>query len=338
MSGQDQAQAILGYDIGGTKTALVLGTFEGRVLRRFEFPTPAREDFGAAMRRFSAETERFRAECLVSGLPAPLRASVSVGGPLDIARGILYAPPHLAAWGNAPLKSALEEQTGLPVWVEHDGNAGALAEWKFGAGVGAQNLVFLTLGTGLGAGLVINNQIFHGASDTAGEVGHMRIAPDGPVQYGKAGSWEGYCSAAGMVQLAQRYRPARWNEDTPAREIITAALEGDADARAVVEQMGEWLGKGLAVLIDVLNPEVIVLGTLGVTLGDLLIQPALRSVAREALPAAAAACRIVPARLGKQLGDIAALMAVINSLPLPPPEAGGERGFTSWFPLPLEGG
>jgi glucokinase len=311
MSAPASGPSILGFDIGGTKTALVLGTMQGQVLRRTEFATPARQSFAEAMRLFRVETGRFLAGCSQAGLPGAQTISVSVGGPLNIAQGILYAPPHLAAWGTAPLKKVLEEMFSLPVQVEHDGNAGALAEWKFGAGKGARNLIFLTLGTGLGAGIVIDNHIFHGATDTAGEVGHMRIAPDGPKQYGKAGSWEGYCSGAGMVQLAQLYRPERWNEQTPTREIVTLALAGDADARAVVRQMGEWLGKGLAVLIDVLNPEVIVLGTLGVALGDLLIQPAAQMIAQEALPAPAAACRIVPAALGKSLGDVASLMAVI---------------------------
>jgi glucokinase len=306
-------QSILGFDIGGTKTALVLGTPQGEILLRAEFPTPARSPFTEAMRAIETETVRFRADCRQAGLPLPQSISVSVGGPLNIEQGILYSPPHLAAWGSAPLKQTLRETFGLPVWVEHDGNAGALAEWKFGAGKGARNLVFLTLGTGLGAGIILDGRIFHGTTDTAGEVGHMRIAPDGPRQYGKAGSWEGYCSGAGMVQLAQMYRPERWSEATPTRELITLARAGDPDALEVARQMGDWLGRGLAVLIDVLNPEVIILGTLGVTLGDLLIQPAMRSIEQEALPAPAAACRIVPAALGSSLGDIAALMAVLNS-------------------------
>lgn len=305
--------AILGFDIGGTKTALVLGTPAGEILRRVEFATPVEMNFDQAMERFAAEVKGFRAVCREQNLPEAEVASASVGGPLDIRRGILYSPPHLAKWGTAPLKESLERMIGLPVQVEHDGNAGALAEWRFGAGRGTSNLIFLTLGTGLGAGMVLNGRIYHGTTDTAGEVGHMRIAPDGPLQYGKAGSWEGYCSASGMVQLAQRRRPDRWSAETPARALITAALEGDPDAEAVVAEMGEWLGKGLAVLIDVLNPEVIVLGTLGMTLGERLTGPARAVIAREALAAPAAACRIVPAALGLRLGDVAALMAVITA-------------------------
>ncbi len=304
-------QTILGFDIGGTKTGLVLGNHQGRVLQRTEFQTPAEQEFDSAMRTISAETGRFLADCRSRGLPLPAQISVAVGGPLDIEHGVLFSPPHLAAWGNAPLKQRLEEQFGLPARVEHDGNAGALAEWLFGAGRGLRHLVFLTAGTGLGAGIILNGSILHGATDTAGEVGHIRIAPDGPLLYGKSGSWEGYCSGTGLALLAHAYRPQRWSQQVTTREIVSLALAGDAEAREVVRQSGEWLGKGLAILIDILNPEAIILGTLGVVLGDLLIEPARQAVRQEALPASAVACRIVPAALGKSLGDVASLMAVI---------------------------
>jgi glucokinase len=302
---------ILGFDIGGTKTGLVLGTLRGDVLNRAEFATPANQVFETAFQNICSETERFLQDCHRVGLPLPREISVSVGGPLDIQRGILFAPPHLAAWGNAPLKPRLEEHFQLPVWVEHDGNAGALAEWMFGAGCGLRHLVFLTLGTGLGAGIIVNGAILHGATDMAGEVGHIRIAPTGPVQYGKAGSWEGYCSGAGLALLAHAYRPERWGDTISTREIVSLALAGDLEACEVVRQSGDWLGKGLAILVDILNPEAILLGTLGVVLGDLLIEPARRAMLREALPAPAAACRLLAAGLGKNLGDVASLMAAI---------------------------
>ena len=224
---------------------------------------------------------------------------------------MVYAPPHLAAWGEAPLKSALEDAFHLPVYVEHDGNAGALAEFTFGAGVGTRNLVFLTVGTGLGAGLILNGQIYHGATDMAGEVGHMRVAEDGPLEYGKAGSWEGFSSGAGLAQLACLRQPERWPPDVSTRQVVGQALSGEAHALALVEEAGFWLGRGMAVLVDVLNPDMIVVGTLGVVLGDLLLEPARAVVQAEALPRAAAACRIVPAALGSRLGDVAALMAAI---------------------------
>lgn len=310
----EMAPLLLGLDIGGTKTGLVLGDVHGQILRRIEVPTPADESFEPAMEKLGAAAEALLVECKVEGLGVPQAISVAVGGPLDIERGILYAPPHLAAWGEAPLKAQLEEEFGLPVYVEHDGNAGALAEFYFGAGRGARNMVFLTMGTGLGAGLILNGQIYHGSSDMAGEVGHMRMAEDGPVQYGKAGSWEAFASGSGLVSLAHWSQPGRWPQELTTRDVIRRAQEGDPAARELVAEAGRWFGRGLAVLVDVLNPDVIVMGTLGVVLGDLLLEPARAVLNAEALPRSVAACRIVPAQLGSRLGDVAALMAGIVAL------------------------
>ena len=315
--GSDRPALLFGLDIGGTKTGLVLGDANGMIFRRVEIPTPAAEPFDTALSRIVAASHDLLGECRREGLGSPQAASVSVGGPLDIDKGILYAPPHLAAWGEAPLKQRLAESLDLPVYVEHDGNAGALAEFFFGAGQGARNMIFLTMGTGLGAGLILDGRIYHGSCDMAGEVGHVRVAEDGPVEYGKAGSWEAFCSGSGLVKLAHWRQPGAWPPDLTPRGLIRRALEGDPAALAVVAEAGRWLGRGLAMLIDVLNPDVIVAGTLGVVLGDLLLEPARAVVREEALPRAAAACRIVPAALGSSLGDVAALMAAIAALRQP---------------------
>jgi glucokinase len=313
----DRPITLFGLDIGGTKTALLIGDTAGQILRRIEIPTPAAEPFDVALPRIVAAANDLLVECRLEGMSAPRAVSVSVGGPLDIERGILYAPPHLAAWGEAPLKARLAEALELPVYLEHDGNAGALAEFTFGAGCGARNMVFLTMGTGLGAGLILNGQIYHGSSDMAGEVGHVRVADDGPVGYGKAGAWEGFCSGSGLVNLAHWRRPGSWPPGLSTRDLVRGALDGDPAALEVVAESGRWFGRGLAMLVDVLNPDVIVVGTLGVVLGDLLLEPARAALAEEALPRAAAACRIVPAQLGAGLGDVAALMAGILALRRP---------------------
>ena len=313
-TGPNRPALLFGLDIGGTKTGLLLGDTNGMILRRVEIPTPAAESFEIALSRIRAATNDLLGACRRDGLGIPRAVSVSVGGPLDIERGILYAPPHLAAWGEAPLKQRLGQALALPVYVQHDGNAGALAECYFGAGRGARNMIFLTMGTGLGAGLILNGQIYHGASDMAGEVGHVRMAEDGPVEYGKAGSWEGFCSGSGLVKLAHRMQPGAWPPDLATRDLIGCALESDPAALEVIAEAGRWFGRGLAMLVDVLNPDVIVVGTLGVVLGDLLLEPARAALRAEALPRAVAACRIVPAGLGSRLGDVAALMAAIVAL------------------------
>jgi phosphoheptose isomerase len=172
-------------------------------------------------------------------------------------------------------------------------------------------LVFLTTGTGLGGGIIIDGQIYRGTTDTAGEVGHVRLAEQGPVEYGKAGSWEAFCSGSGMVKLAHSMFPGHYPEALTTRELVTQALNGEEEAKQVIRKSGEWLGRGLAILVDTLNPQMIVLGSLGGALGDLFIQPARDVVKAESLAQPAEACRIVPAELGARLGDVAALVAAI---------------------------
>jgi glucokinase len=304
---------LLGFDIGGTKTAAVLGTFTGRVLDSNEFPTPVTEPFEVAFDQMTAAADRLLAAAQRAGLEPPRAVSAAVGGPLDIDRGIIFSPPHLPTWDQSPLKARLEAHYHLPIFVEHDGNAGALAEYYFGAGRGTNNLVFLTMGTGMGAGIILDRKIYHGTSDAAGEVGHMRVSEFGPVEYGKAGSWESYCSGAGLVKLARLRAPDAWPADVTTHQIIQSALAGDAAALRLVEEVGRWLGKGLAILADVLNPDCIVVGTLGVVLGDLLLEPARAEMRQEALPITAEACRVVPAQLGSSLGKVGSLMAAIDA-------------------------
>jgi glucokinase len=304
---------ILGIDIGGTKTALVMGTLQAQVVQRVEFKTPVSDPFGAAINKIEEQADAFIETWQRAGNKTPDAISIAVGGPLDIEKGILFAPPHLANWGKAPVKPHLQSYFNLPVFVEHDGNAGALAEFYFGAGQGTRNLVFLTMGTGLGAGIILNGAIYHGSTDAAGEVGHVRMADDGPVEYGKAGSWEGFCSGSGIVKLARLRAPEVWGPQATTHEIVQSALIGDPQAVELITEVGRWLGKGLAVLVDILNPDVIVVGTLGVILGDLVLEPARVVLHQEALPITGNACRVVPAKLGSSLMDIGCLMAALDA-------------------------
>lgn len=302
---------ILGLDIGGTKTAVLLGDRAGRIHARHAFETRAERGFDATFTELCAAVEHVRSHARDAGLDVTA-ASVSIGGPLEIERGIIHSPPNLPGWDDIPLKELLARETRLPVYIEHDGNAGALAEWYFGAARGARNVIFLTMGTGFGGGLILNGQLYRGTCDLAGEVGHVRVAANGPVAFGKAGSWEGLCGGAGIARLAASRFPGRWQADAvTARQLADAAHAGDRDALAVFEEVGRHLGHGLALLIDILNPEVIVIGSLAVRLGELVLGPARAVVSREALPGAVAACRIVPAALGEQLGDVASLCAAI---------------------------
>jgi glucokinase len=309
-------RTVLGLDIGGTKTACVEGTVEGEILERVEIPTLATQPFSDTFPRIAEQARALIRTAEQAGRTISA-ISVSVGGPLRIDEGILIDPPHLPGWHHVPLRLRLREQfPGLPVLIEHDGNAGALAEFHFGVGKGRsdlKHLLFLTFGTGVGAGFILNGQILRGASDTAGEIGHWRLAEDGPLGFGKRGSWESFGSGAGLVELATQMFPARWTSETPIRQLVEEMAANDPEALRVAEAAGKWIGRGLALLIDGLNPQVIVFGSLGVALGERVLGPARKVIADEALPQAAAACELLPSVLGKRIGDVAALMAALTN-------------------------
>jgi glucokinase len=203
----------------------------------------------------------------------------------------------------------------------NDANACALAEWHFGAGRGCRNMVFLTSGTGMGAGLILDSRLYEGTTGDAGEVGHIRLAPDGPIGFGKAGSFEGFCSGGGIARLAvaaaRRHgsQPSWLEADggTTTRLVAEAARAGDEVAAEVMHEAGKRLGQALAILIDVLNPERIVVGGHFPKTRDLL-EPAMReSLAKEALPHSLKACAIVPAELGDTIGSHGAIAIALNT-------------------------
>jgi glucokinase len=306
---------ILGLDVGGTKIACLEGNRAGEILQRVELATNSARPFEATLPAIALALQQLIATAEESGRRIAA-LSVSIGGPLRIGEGVLIDPPNLPGWHGVHLKARLVESVpGIPVYIEHDGNAGALAEYHFGAARargGVRHMIFLTFGTGLGAGIIINGQILHGASDTAGEIGHWRLSRSGPEGFGKAGSWEGFSSGAGLVKLAAMKYPQRWTALSPIRMLVAAMLADDPDALAVAREAGRRLGQGLALLIDALNPQLIVLGSLAVALGERVLGPAREVIGAEALPQAVAACEIVPAALGTRIGDVAALMAALS--------------------------
>jgi glucokinase len=303
---------ILGFDIGGTKTAALLGTRSGAVLHRKEIRTDAARGFQPVFEDICLLGEEVRATAHES-VDA---VSVSIGGPLDVRQGIILSPPNLPGWDAIPLKELLAARFHLPTYVEHDGNAGALAEWMFGAARGKRNVIFLTMGTGFGGGFILDGRLYRGTTDVAGEVGHLRIADDGPDCYGKPGSLEGFTSGTGIALLAQRMYPGLWKKSVTVRDLAEADRNGSAEAHAVFAAAARNFGRGLALLIDTLNPECIVLGGLGMRLQDVLVQPALSVAEEESLPRAWKACQVVPAQLGEAIGDLAALCAAIDQAPI----------------------
>jgi glucokinase len=298
---------IIGIDVGGTKTAIIRATTEGEILSTTRFPTGAARGFEPVYQDMTQAIET----AITRSKEQPLALSVAIGGPLDVLRGIIKSPPNLPGWNSIPLKEKLEQRFHLPVYVEHDGNAGALAEFLFGAGRGYRNIVFLTMGTGFGAGLILDGRIYRGTSDVAGEIGHIRIADDGPDCYGKRGSLEGYASGTGIARLAGLMFPEKFHDvDLPA--LAEAWNAGSKEASAVFERAALYLGRGFALIADLLNPERIILGGIGMRLRKELVGPAMAVFEREALPESRGVCEVVPASLGEQIGDYACLVAALD--------------------------
>jgi glucokinase len=317
-----QKKALVGVDIGGTKTAVLVSLGAPTVLDRIEFPTKPAKGPEPALALIKAGIR----ELLSKHRLNPAAIGVSCGGPLDHIGGIIQAPPNLSTWVDVPIKAMLEDEFGSTCHVENDANAGAVAEHRFGAGQGCRNMVFLTMGTGLGAGIITDGRLYHGANDFAGEIGHVRLTRSGPVGYHKAGSVEGWASGGGMVQVARKAVEAaikrkeptmlaeQLQQDKPitARDVALAARKGDLVAARILRSTGKRLGEVLAILVDILNPERIVIGGLAVRLGDTLLGPAREVLEREALPYSAAVCQVIPAQLDERIGDVAALCVAMG--------------------------
>jgi glucokinase len=181
-------------------------------------------------------------------------------------------------------------------------------------------MVFLTMGTGLGAGIIADGRLYRGTSDAAGEIGHVRLTRSGPVGYYKAGSVEGWASGGGLAQVAAAAvakarrlgQTTRLSESPTAKDVAEAAAAGDALAKRLIRATGRRLGETLAILVDILNPERVVVGGLAMRLGEDLLAPARAVMRREGLPASVAVCEVVPAELNEQIGDLAALCAAVG--------------------------
>lgn len=315
----------IGIDIGGTKISVSLAEIDGEAitfLDKKEFPTRVELGVEQAIEQIYSAIDSFMAPHRLEG--APLLMGISCGGPLDTAKGLILSPPNLLGWNEIPIVAMLNARYHCPVYLQNDANACGVAEWLYGAGKGYQNVVFLTFGTGLGAGLILNGRLYEGAGGMSGEVGHIRLQPMGPVGFGKMGSFEGFCSGGGIAQLArsvvlerlQMGRPVAFCPDTSslqqldARTVFASARAGDECALDIVSICADHLGRGLSVIIDLLNPEAIVLGTIFAQNHDLLRPAMERSIQREALPKNAALCNILPAKL-QPLGDYAAISTAV---------------------------
>lgn len=314
-----------GLDIGGTKCAVTAGSLiNGKVelLGKRSFPTPDSSEL--ALQKMTAELADLSLEKNLEGFDA---IGISCGGPLDSRAGLILSPPNLPGWDELDCITPVKEKFSVPVGLQNDANACALAEWKWGAGKGTKNMIFLTFGTGMGAGFILDGRLYSGTNDMAGEVGHMRLAEDGPVGYGKAGSFEGFCSGGGIAKLAKQMVKEAIEANNPpvfcktldevdaltAHSVGVAAQNGDEFALGIYRCVGEKLGLGVSLLVDILNPQCVVIGSIYGRQINILEETVKEKLEREALSQNLKVCKILPAGLGENIGDFASLSVALDT-------------------------
>ncbi len=319
----------LGIDIGGTKVSVSVGTHEGEILASERFamdhalaPEAVLEDALSRLAKLQARLAKLQETHATEAVSA---LGVSCPGPLGQATGSFLEPPNMPTWHHFGIRDWLEQRQELPVAIMNDANASVLAEAYWGAAKGKKTAVYLTMSTGMGAGLLIDGKVFEGPQGLAGEIGHLRLSEDGPVGFGKRGSVEGYLSGPGMVQVAhaERILCEQKGEATllSAQDPITpeslfeATRAGDSAACRVTSLCARKLGQLLGMLTDILNPEVFILGTIGAAHPDLFIEEARQVLAAEALPKSVELVQITGSPLSNR-GDLSAIACGRLSLEL----------------------
>ncbi len=313
----------LGFDIGGTKCAVILGKdeipddYSELIIDKISFPTNVERGYKKIIDELINKADLLLEKHNIKNPSKEITSiGISCGGPLNSKEGTINCPPNLPDWDNVPICDIFRKHFGVEVYLQNDANACAVAEWKFGSGKGTQNMIFLTFGTGMGAGLILNGRLYSGANDMAGEVGHIRLSDNGPTGYGKNGSFEGFCSGGGIKRLAEKaVKDAKEKNEVSylskceitAKSVAEAAKDGDLISKRIYDMCAQKLGLGLSILIDILNPEAIVIGSIYSRSKELFDDVMYKIIADEALKENASVCKILPSLLGDSIGDYAAL-------------------------------
>ncbi len=300
---------------------LALADAQGRVRARRRRPTEPSGDAGRDLARLAEDA---RALLGAEGVaPADLRSvGVATPGPLDRERGTC-SPPNIPGWQDVPLRDGLADALGVPVHLENDANAAALAEWRFGAGRGARDVVYLSMSTGIGGGLVLGGRLHRGASGNAGELGHVPVVWDGePCACGRRGCLEAYAGGAAWARRLRERAPeagrvlalAGARDAVQPEHLLAAAREGDAFAEEELARWNGFVARGITGLVYALDPEVVILGTIAAAAGEALCLAPVREQVRARLwPELAATVRVVPAALGAALPELAGVCVALEA-------------------------
>lgn len=311
---------VAAVDIGAMHLSVALGDFSARILEETE--VPFRVDKGA--KECLQEADSILKQLLQKrGLSTNSLASVGVGvpGPVIAEKGIVMAPPIMPGWDRFPIRDTLESQWGTSVTLNNDAELGALGEWAYGAGRGERNVAFIKVGSGIGAGLIINRQIYGGSTGSAGEIGHLTIDENGPLcACGNHGCLEafagGHAIASQGRKLVASGRRTLLSEKNPesitAGDVAEAARRGDLTAQEIIKRSGTFIGIAIAGLINLFNPSTVIIGGGVAQVGDLLTGPIRQAVRERSLRASEHSVRITTAMLGRRSSLMGALVQAIN--------------------------
>lgn len=292
---------VVGIDLGATKIALGLIDPSDRIIAHRRIPTNVPEGPQAAVER-TAQSIAELAQELPSGQQIAA-VGICSPGPIDHEAGMIIDPPNLTGWRNVPLRQMLSDHLSLPVRLEHDAKASALGEYYYGVGRGAQSMVYIVVGTGVGAAIIIDGQLYRGMHNSAGEVGHVTIDRDGEKgSSGINGNVESFMSGPFLVKRYERLlaqaNQSRPNQPVTGELVAHLAAQGDGLARQVMTQAGEALGIAVASLAMILDIDLYVIGSSVAKAGDLFLEPARRIVPEYCFQSVAEKVRIAPAALG----------------------------------------
>ncbi len=313
---------IIGIDLGGTKISTALADSAGNITAHDYQETHAAEGMESVMGRVLDAARRVMAQ---AGVGTAEVAAVGLGapGPVNVEAGILVNPPNWPGWDRVPLKRLIETELGITTFMDNDANAAALGEHRFGAGRGTRHLIYVTVSTGIGGGVIINGKLYYGACGMAGEIGHITIVPNGPLcSCGNRGCLETLSSGTSIAREA-RARVARGvptlvadladgdPKRITAKLVAEAANHGDAEAKHILSEAMNYLGIGMATLVNLFNPQLIVIGGGVTNIGEMLFGPVRRAIDHRTFPTSAQAVRVVRAELGDNAGVLGAVAVAL---------------------------
>ncbi len=316
---------LIGFDIGGTKIGIGLGTIDGVIVQSDRLDNK-NTDPAVILPRLAAIAKELMAKENITGKDV-LAFGISTPSPADIPNGIITTPPNNPYWRNVPIKSYLENALQIRGCFENDANCGALAEWLFGAGKGCKDMIYLTMSTGIGAGIIAGGKLVQGKTFLAGEIGHSVIEPHGrQCNCGLKGCWEAYCGGRAIAQRIQEelagqtghamlnYAKDGLLENLDMLSLENAARDGVGYAVKLWDEMCLRDAQAFGMLMNIFNPEKIVLGTIAYAAGDFFMEPVKKYLPDFAWKETLEACQVVPSLLKRDIGSYAGLAGALYEL------------------------